>query len=175
MAAAAGSSGGERRHLMWVRSRPRPVDGEARPIGCGRQGVTHPSPNPKPCGRSRSRWAHLGAGGSGTEAAHGFHGPVWRGVAISRMKAHADRGCRWACLASAAFEQPHADYAVGATGTTLYICAIRVSCKQESPADIRTLHRAGSSSSVPDTNHPTTEAPGVPCGGRSPGPLFQSR
>ncbi len=51
------------------------------------------------------------------------------------------------------------DYAVGATGTTLYTCAIIVSCKQESPADIRTLHRTGSSRSVPDTRHPTTEAP----------------
>ncbi len=51
------------------------------------------------------------------------------------------------------------DYAVGATGTTLYTCAVIVSCQQESPADIRTLHRTGSSRSVPDTRHPTTEAP----------------
>ena len=34
-----------------------------------------------------------------------------------------------------------------------------MSCKQESPADIRTLHRTGSSRSVPDASHPTTEAP----------------
>ena len=51
------------------------------------------------------------------------------------------------------------DYAVDATGTILYTCAIMVSCKQESPADIRTLHRTGSSSFVPDTRHPATEPP----------------
>ena len=34
-----------------------------------------------------------------------------------------------------------------------------VSCKQENPADIRTLHRTGSSSFVPDTHHPATERP----------------
>ena len=34
-----------------------------------------------------------------------------------------------------------------------------LSCKQESPADIRTLHRTGSIISVPDIHHPTTEAP----------------
>ena len=54
----------------------------------------------------------------------------------------------------------------GATGTTLYTCAIRVSCKQESPGDIRTFHRTGIAPLVPDTHHPTTEAPetGAPHG-----------
>ncbi len=34
-----------------------------------------------------------------------------------------------------------------------------VSCKQESPVDIRTLHRTEIAPLVPDTHHPTTEAP----------------
>ncbi len=34
-----------------------------------------------------------------------------------------------------------------------------VSCKQESPVDIRTLHRTEIAVLVPDTHHPTTEAP----------------
>ena len=41
----------------------------------------------------------------------------------------------------------------------MYICAIMVSCKQESPDGIRTLHRTEIAVLVPDTHHPTTEAP----------------
>ena len=39
----------------------------------------------------------------------------------------------------------------------MHTCAIMMSCKQESPADIRTLHRTEIAPLVPDIHHPTTE------------------